>query len=165
MWCHTDFGKFHPAQNKNPPCTFIDFITKLSLFLKNLMTIFLTVLLSYKSLFYLKNCGDKSSWLFNFCTPTRLFQPPQLLERWEYSFLCSFFQGMMKMKLHFEFYWKCDFRIFWTPLCKQCCSPVITSPVADKNEIACFRPVKMPRLGIEHHRRYKVVVCQLFFVK
>ena len=24
----TDFGKFHPAQNKNPPCTFIDFITK-----------------------------------------------------------------------------------------------------------------------------------------
>ena len=22
----TDFGKFHPAQNKNPPCRFIDFI-------------------------------------------------------------------------------------------------------------------------------------------
>ena len=25
----TDFGKFHHAQNKNPPCTFIDFITEL----------------------------------------------------------------------------------------------------------------------------------------
>ena len=46
----TDFGKFHPAQNKNPPCTFIDFITKLSIFLQNLMKIFLTVILSYKSL-------------------------------------------------------------------------------------------------------------------
>ena len=31
----TDFGKFHPAQNKNPPCTFIDFITDLSIFLQN----------------------------------------------------------------------------------------------------------------------------------
>ena len=47
----TDFGKFHPSQNKNPPCTFIDFITKLSIFLQNLMKIFLTVILSYKSLF------------------------------------------------------------------------------------------------------------------
>jgi hypothetical protein len=47
----TDFGKYHPAQNKNPPFTFIDLITKLSLFLQNLMTIFLTVILSYKSLF------------------------------------------------------------------------------------------------------------------
>ena len=27
----------------------------------------------------------KSSWFCNFCTPTRLFQPPWLLERWEYS--------------------------------------------------------------------------------
>ena len=26
----TDFGKFHPAQNKSPPCMFIDFITKVS---------------------------------------------------------------------------------------------------------------------------------------
>ena len=25
----TEFIKFHPAQNKNPPCTFIDFNTKL----------------------------------------------------------------------------------------------------------------------------------------
>ena len=24
----TDFGKFHPAQNKNSPCMFIDFIKK-----------------------------------------------------------------------------------------------------------------------------------------
>ena len=32
----TDFRKFHPARNKNPPCTFIDFITKLSIFLQNL---------------------------------------------------------------------------------------------------------------------------------
>ena len=47
----TDFRKFHPAQNKNPPCTFIDFITKVSIFLQNLMTIFLTIILSYKSLF------------------------------------------------------------------------------------------------------------------
>ena len=47
----TDFGKFHPAQNKNSPCTFIDLITKLSIFLQNLMTIFLMVILSYKSLF------------------------------------------------------------------------------------------------------------------
>ena len=47
----TDFGKFHPAQNKNPPCMFIDFITDLSIFLQNLMMIFLTVILSYKSLF------------------------------------------------------------------------------------------------------------------
>jgi hypothetical protein len=45
----TDFGKFHPAQNKNPPCTFIDFITKLSIFLQNLMKIFLLVILGYKS--------------------------------------------------------------------------------------------------------------------
>ena len=29
----TDFGKFHPAQNKNSPCTFIDFITKLSIWI------------------------------------------------------------------------------------------------------------------------------------
>ena len=47
----TNFGKFHPTQNKNPPCTFIYFITKLSIFLQNLMKIFLTVILSYKSLF------------------------------------------------------------------------------------------------------------------
>ena len=47
----TDFGKFHPAQNENSPCTFIDFITKLSIFLQNLMKIFLMVILSYKSLF------------------------------------------------------------------------------------------------------------------
>ena len=47
----TDFGKFHPTQNKNPPCMFIDFITKLPIFLQNLMRIFLTVILSYKSLF------------------------------------------------------------------------------------------------------------------
>ena len=33
---HTNFRKFHPARNKNPPCTFIDFITKLSIFLQNL---------------------------------------------------------------------------------------------------------------------------------
>ena len=30
----TDFGKFHPAQNKSPPCTFIDFFTELSIFLQ-----------------------------------------------------------------------------------------------------------------------------------
>ena len=47
----TDFGKFDPAQNKNPPCTFIDSIRKLSMFLQNLMKIFLTVILSFKSLF------------------------------------------------------------------------------------------------------------------
>ena len=27
----------------------------------------------------------KSSWFCNFCTTTRLFQPPRLLERWEYQ--------------------------------------------------------------------------------
>ena len=47
----TDFEKFHPTQNKNTPCTFIDFIAKLSIFLQNLMKIFLTIILSYKSLF------------------------------------------------------------------------------------------------------------------
>ena len=47
----TDFGKFHLAQNKTPPCTIINFITKLSMFLQNLMKILLTVILSYKSLF------------------------------------------------------------------------------------------------------------------
>jgi hypothetical protein len=47
----TNFGKFYTAQNKNPPCTFIDFITKLSIFFQNLIQIFLTVILSYKSLF------------------------------------------------------------------------------------------------------------------
>ena len=31
----TDFGKFQPAQNKNTPCTFIDFITDLSIFCQN----------------------------------------------------------------------------------------------------------------------------------
>jgi hypothetical protein len=31
----TDFGKVHPTQNKNPPCTFIDYITDLSIFLQN----------------------------------------------------------------------------------------------------------------------------------
>ena len=30
----TDYGKFHPAQNENPPCMFIDFITELSIFLQ-----------------------------------------------------------------------------------------------------------------------------------
>ena len=34
----TDFGKFHPTQNKNPPCTFIDFITKLSVKTFNILT-------------------------------------------------------------------------------------------------------------------------------
>ena len=47
----TDFGKFHHAQNKNPPCKFIDFITKLSIFLQNPMKIFLMAILSYTSLF------------------------------------------------------------------------------------------------------------------
>ena len=47
----TNIGKFHPAQNKHPLSTFIDFITKLSIFLQNLIKIFLTVILSYKSLF------------------------------------------------------------------------------------------------------------------
>ena len=36
----TNFGKLHPAQNKNPTCTFIDLITKFSIFLKNLMRFF-----------------------------------------------------------------------------------------------------------------------------
>ena len=47
----TDFGKFHPAQNKNSPCTFTDFITELfnilteiSIFLQNLMMMFLKVI-------------------------------------------------------------------------------------------------------------------------
>ena len=44
----TDFEKFYPAQNKNPPCTFIDLIKKLSIILQNLMAIFLTVILRYK---------------------------------------------------------------------------------------------------------------------
>ena len=47
----TDFGKFQPAQNKNPPCTFIDFITDISIFLEKPMMIFLMVILSFKSLF------------------------------------------------------------------------------------------------------------------
>ena len=33
----TNFGKFHSAQNKNSPCTFIDCITKLSIFLQKLI--------------------------------------------------------------------------------------------------------------------------------
>ena len=89
----TDFGKFHPAQNKNPPLHVYWFhyrsfniLTELSIFLQNLMMIFLTVILSYKSLFWLKNWQKKSSRFCNFCTPTRLFQPPRLLERWEYLF-------------------------------------------------------------------------------
>ena len=32
----------------------------------------------------------KSSWFCNFCTPTHLFQPPWLLERWEYVVWCFF---------------------------------------------------------------------------
>ena len=53
----TNFRKFHPARNKNPPCTFIDFITNFniltepSIFLQDLMMIFLTVILIHKSLF------------------------------------------------------------------------------------------------------------------
>ena len=43
----TGFGKFPPFQTKNPHCTFIDWMTKLSIFLQNIMTIFLTVNLSY----------------------------------------------------------------------------------------------------------------------
>ena len=60
----TDFGKFHPAHL---------LISLQNFQYSNLMKIFLTVILSYKSLFLMEKV--------HFCTPTRLFQPPQLLER------------------------------------------------------------------------------------
>ena len=51
----TNFEKFHPPQKKIPPPRLLISLLKCLILLQNLMTIFLTIILSYKTLFYLKN--------------------------------------------------------------------------------------------------------------
>ena len=85
----TNFEKFHPPQKKIPPPRLLISLLKCLILLQNLMTIFLTIILSYKTLFYHKNwCYyPLHIWWFSiFGTPPRLFQAPRLLERWEYLF-------------------------------------------------------------------------------
>ena len=60
----TDFGNFHPVQNKNPPCPFTDFITKLSIFLQNLRKSFWATNLYSSIKIDGKSTGEKSSWFF-----------------------------------------------------------------------------------------------------
>ena len=47
----TDFEKFRPPQNKIPPPRLLISLQNYPIFLQNLMTIFLTVILSHKTLF------------------------------------------------------------------------------------------------------------------
>ena len=51
----TNFEKFHPPKKKNPPPRLLISLLKCLILLQNLMTIFLTNILSYKTLFYHKN--------------------------------------------------------------------------------------------------------------
>ena len=51
----TNFEKFHPPQKQNPPPRLLISLLKCLILLQNLMTIFLTIILSYKTLFYHKN--------------------------------------------------------------------------------------------------------------
>ena len=51
----TNFEKFHPPQKKIPPPRLLISLLKCLILMQNLMTIFLTIILSYKTLFYLKN--------------------------------------------------------------------------------------------------------------
>ena len=51
----TNFEKFHPPQKKIPPPRLLISLLKCLILLQNLMTIFLTIILSYKTLFYHKN--------------------------------------------------------------------------------------------------------------
>ena len=68
----TDFGKFHPAQNKNPPCTFTDFLD---------FPPSTPRLLHLYSRFFQKIPPSTFIDFVTFAPPTRLFQPPRLLER------------------------------------------------------------------------------------
>ena len=85
----TNFGKFHPTQNKNPPCMFIAFITKLSIKTFNILTelkwrFFSRSFWAIHLYSSVKIDGKSPVDFATFATPTRIFQPQRLLERWEY---------------------------------------------------------------------------------
>ena len=65
----TDFKKFHPPQNKNPPSTFIEILDVSTLHSSFQPASFIRVM-------YVLVFSKKSH-------PPRLFQPPRLLEWWE----------------------------------------------------------------------------------
>ena len=84
MWGHAyRFWKIPPSTKRKPLPHLLISLQNFPIFLQNLMTFFLRVILSYRNLFYLKNWRKKVNWFCNFCTPPRLFQPPWLLERCE----------------------------------------------------------------------------------
>ena len=66
------------------------------------MTTFLTIILSYKTLFSQKNFMFITLSTFGdfplLAPPPRLFQPPRLLERWEYLVGPKFWQIWQKLK-------------------------------------------------------------------
>ena len=74
----TDFEKFHPTQIKNPPYTFIDFLDFSTLH---------STFIRFMYQFFPKNPASTFipastfSDLATFAPPSRLFQPPSLLER------------------------------------------------------------------------------------
>ena len=86
------FGKFQTAQNKILPCTYIDFITELSIILQNFQYSYWNFNIltepnsdvchgrsrsfwaTYVQTFILAlKFTEKVQLIFNFCTPTRLF--------------------------------------------------------------------------------------------
>ena len=74
----TDFEKFHPQQ-KNPPSTFID--SSSPRLLKLCISFFHKIPPS--KFIPTSTFSD----LANFAPPQGLFQPPRLLERWEYAYV------------------------------------------------------------------------------
>ena len=96
----TDFEKFHPPQNKKPPSTFIDFLD---------FPPSTPCLLELCAIFFQKIPPSTFiptstfSDLATFAPSPRLFQPPRLLERWEYAvystcFICLWFMILKKQK-------------------------------------------------------------------
>ena len=82
------FWKIPPSSKKKiPPPRLLISLLKCLILLQNLMTTFLRIVLSYKTLFTTKIdvYYPLHIWWFSiFGTPPRLFQAPRLLERWEY---------------------------------------------------------------------------------
>ena len=78
----TDFEKFHPPQNKNPPSTFIDFLD-----FSTLHSSFIRFM--YK--FFPKNptlhvySNLHVDWFFSFCTPSTFKSPSTVIREMKVS--------------------------------------------------------------------------------
>ena len=75
----TDFEKFHPPQNKNTPSTFIDFLD----FFHPTLLVYCSYVLDFFQNIPPSTFIPTSSFINSgtFAPPSRLFQPPWLLER------------------------------------------------------------------------------------